>query len=77
MSGGVIEVQPDSVTVLSDEAIYNKDLDEKRTLENKKKAEDMLSSGKLDKEQLKSSQQLLNETLAQLQLIKKLRSKKG
>ncbi|MDF2914485.1 MAG: atpC [Pantoea agglomerans] len=40
LSGGVLEVQPGSSTVLADTAIRGTDLDEARALEAKRKAED-------------------------------------
>ena len=40
LSGGILEVQPGSVTVLADTAIRGQDLDEARALEAKRKAEE-------------------------------------
>jgi F-type H+-transporting ATPase subunit epsilon len=40
LSGGILEVQPGSVTVLADTAIRGQDLDEARALESKRKAEE-------------------------------------
>ena len=40
VAGGMLEVQPNLVTVLADTAIRGKDLDEAKSLESKKKAEE-------------------------------------
>lgn len=42
VSGGILEVQPQVVTILSDTAIRGKDLDEAKALEVQKKAEEVL-----------------------------------
>ena len=43
ISGGVIEVQPEIVTVLADTAIRGEDLDEAKAEESKKRAEEALA----------------------------------
>ena len=43
ISGGVLEVQPDIVTVLADTAIRGEDLDEAKAAEAKKRAEEALA----------------------------------
>lgn len=48
VSGGILEVQPHLVTVLSDTAIRAKDLDEAAALESKKRAEAALEGQKSD-----------------------------
>lgn len=40
LSGGILEVQPNSVIVLADTAIHGKDLDVTKALESKRKAEE-------------------------------------
>lgn len=42
VSGGILEVQPGSVTILSDTAIRGKDLDEAKANDAKKKAEEAM-----------------------------------
>jgi F-type H+-transporting ATPase subunit epsilon len=44
VAGGVLEVQPNTVTVLSDTAIRGKDLDEEKALEAKRRAEEALKN---------------------------------
>ncbi len=46
VAGGILEVQPDRVTVLADTAIRGKDLDEAKALEAKKAAEEALRTAK-------------------------------
>ena len=48
VAGGVLEVQPNSITVLSDTAIRGKDLDEAKATEAKKAAEEALKNAKSD-----------------------------
>ena len=44
VSGGMLEVQPDMITVLADTAIRARDLDEAKALEAKKRAEEALAN---------------------------------
>lgn len=46
VAGGVLEVQPHLITVLSDTAIRGKDLDEAKTAEARKQAEEALQKAK-------------------------------
>src|SRR6185437_15536297 len=50
VAGGILEVQPDAVTVLADTAIRGKDLDEAKAADAKKAAEEALHNreGKID-----------------------------
>ncbi len=72
VSGGMLEVQPKVVTVLSDTAIRAHDLDEAAVLKAKQEAEDTLKdrSGKLD---VSKAQAELAELAAQLLTIQRLR----
>lgn len=72
VSGGLLEVQPRIVTILSDSAERAKDLDEAVAQEAKMRAEKILSEkkGTLDYAKAKSQ---LSEAIAQLQTIEKLR----
>ena len=72
VSGGILEVQPKVVTVLSDTAIRAHDLDEAAVLKAKQEAEDAVKdrSGKVD---LAKAQAELAELAAQLQTIQRLR----
>ncbi len=46
VAGGILEVQPGTVTVLSDTAIRDEDLDEAKALEARQKAEQALQNAK-------------------------------
>ena len=46
VAGGILEVQPNTVTVLSDTAIRGKDLDEEKANEAKRAAEEALRNAK-------------------------------
>ncbi|QFH38114.1 F0F1 ATP synthase subunit epsilon [Enterobacter hormaechei] len=67
LSGGILEVQPGSVTVLADTAIRGQDLDEARALESKRKAEELSSShGDVDYAQASAE---LAKAIAKLRVI--------
>jgi F-type H+-transporting ATPase subunit epsilon len=76
VSGGMLEVQPRMVTVLSDTALRAHDLDEAAVLKAKQEAEDAIRdrSGKID---LAKAQAELAELAAQLQTIQRLRRRGG
>ena len=48
VSGGILEVQPNLITVLADTAIRAHDLDEAKAIEAKKRAEEVLNNRKAD-----------------------------
>ena len=75
VAGGILEVQPDRVTVLADTAIRGKDLDEAKALEAKKAAEENLhnSEGKIDHAKAQAE---LASAIAQLAAIQRLRQKR-
>jgi F-type H+-transporting ATPase subunit epsilon len=75
VAGGILEVQPDTVTVLADTAIRGKDLDEAKALEAKKLAEEALvnKDAKID---YAKAQAELTEAIAQLAAIQRLRQKR-
>ena len=72
VSGGILEVQPHVVTVLSDTAIRAKDLDESVALEAKRQAEEAMQGQKADMD-FALAQAELAEAVAQLNMIRKLR----
>jgi F-type H+-transporting ATPase subunit epsilon len=75
ISGGSIEVQPDTVTVLADTAERAGDLDEAAALEAKRAAEKLLSEQHEDFDYAKARIELARAA-AQLQAIQKLREHK-
>jgi len=74
VSGGILEVQPYVVTVLSDTALRAEDIDEAAAEKAKQEAEAALADGgKSGEVDYAAVQQQLAEAAAQLQLIKKMR----
>jgi F-type H+-transporting ATPase subunit epsilon len=72
VSGGLLEVQPDIVTVLADTAIRGRDLDEAKATEAKRMAEEALKNQSSDIDYAKASAELAG-AVAQLSAISKLR----
>ena len=72
VSGGVLEVQPHVVTVLSDTAVRGADLDEAAALEAKKKAEEALADSAAEMDYA-AAQAELASAIAQIRSIEKLR----
>ena len=75
-SGGFIEVQPTSITILADTAMRADDLDEAEALEAKKKAELELSGQRSDIDFARVTADL-QEQAAMLRTIQKVRNKKN
>ena len=75
VAGGILEVQPNLVTVLADTAIRGHDLDEAKALEAHKRAQENLQdrSGKMEYAKAMSE---LAEAAAQIAAIRKLRQRK-
>lgn len=74
VAGGMLEVQPNRVTVLADTAIRGRDLDEAKALDAKKKAEEAMASRSSTMDYTRAQAELV-EALAQLQAIEKLRKR--
>jgi len=74
VAGGILEVQPDVVTVLADTAIRAKDLDEAKATEALKAAEETKKNASSDLEIAKVEAEM-SALAAQLAAIKKLRGK--
>ena len=76
VSGGVLEVRPDKVTVLADIAERGEDLDEQRAEQSRKALEEKIAlhadAGGLD---YAKAQAELAQAVAQLQAIQKLRKR--
>lgn len=75
VAGGVLEVQPDHVTVLSDTAIRGKDLDEAKASEARKVAEEAVKNAKSDID-LAKAQSELAVMAAQIAALRKYRQKR-
>jgi F-type H+-transporting ATPase subunit epsilon len=72
VAGGLLEVQPNAVTVLADTAIRGHDLDEAKAIEAKKLAEEQLVN-KESKIDYAKAQSELATAIAQLAAIARLR----
>jgi len=75
ISGGILEVQPHVVTVLSDTAIRADDLDEATAIEAKKRAEAALSDQKTEIDIAKARSEIA-AAAAQIAAIQKLKHKR-
>jgi F-type H+-transporting ATPase subunit epsilon len=75
VAGGILEVQPNAVTVLADTAIRGHDLDEAKAAEAKKKAEEALVNKDAKMDYAKAQAELA-AAIAQLAAIQKLRQKR-
>jgi len=75
VAGGILEVQPNAVTVLSDTAVRGKDLDEEKANVAKQAAEEALKNakGELD---IAKAQSELAVMAAQIAALRKYRQKK-
>jgi F-type H+-transporting ATPase subunit epsilon len=75
VAGGILEVQPDTVTVLADTAIRGRDLDEAKATDAKKMAQEALvnTEAKLD---YAKAQAELAVAIAQLAAIERLRQRR-
>ena len=76
VSGGMLEVQPNLVTVLADTAIRGTDLDEARALESKQVAEESMKNRASDMDYAQAQSELA-EAIAQLRAIQQLRKQAG
>ena len=74
VAGGILEVQPQVVTVLADTAIRGADLDEAKAAEALKRAEEARREAK-DKQEIASVEGELAMLAAQLAAIRRLRKK--
>ncbi len=75
VAGGILEVQPNCVTVLSDTAIRGHDLDEAKANDAKKVAEEAVKNAKSDLDLAKATSELA-VMAAQIAALRKYRQKK-
>ncbi len=75
VSGGILEIQPHIVTILSDTALRAADIDESAALEAKARAEAAMKDKASDMDYAKAKSELI-EAVAQIEALKKLRKKK-
>ncbi|MBC7732835.1 MAG: F0F1 ATP synthase subunit epsilon [Bacteriovorax sp.] len=74
VAGGILEVQPGTVTVLADTAIRGRDLDEAKANEAKKQAEEAMKNAKSDIDFAKAQGEFA-AMAAQIAAIRKFRGK--
>ena len=74
VSGGMIEVQPEGVSILADTAARAADLDEAAVLKAKEEAERLMKENKSEVDYADLTAQLA-ETIAQLRVINQLKNK--
>ncbi len=74
VAGGILEVQPNLITVLADTAIRGKDLDEAKAQEALQRAEEARRSAK-DKQEIATVEAEVAMLAAQLAAIRKLRKR--
>jgi F-type H+-transporting ATPase subunit epsilon len=72
VSGGILEVQPQVMTVLTDTAIRGKDLDEAAAKKAKEEAERILAN-RSEAMEVAEAQAQLAQAIAQLQALERLR----
>lgn len=75
VNGGILEVQPHVVTILSDTAVRAADLDEAAALEAKAKAEAAMADKKTDYDYARAKVELM-EAVAQIETINNMRKRK-
>ena len=75
VSGGILEIQPHVVTILSDTALRATDIDEAAAQEAKSRAEAAMKDKASDMDYAKAKSELI-EAVAQIEALKKIRKKK-
>lgn len=74
VSGGILEIQPHVVTVLSDTALRARDIDEAAAQEAKRRAEEALANRSEDIDVVRAQAELV-EAIARLRTVEQLRKK--
>lgn len=74
VSGGMMEVQPNAITVLADTAVRGEELDEQRAREAKKEAEQTLA-GATDDREVALARAALKQAIAELHAVEYLRKR--
>ena len=75
VAGGILEVQPDCVTVMSDTAVRGKDLDEEKANTAKQAAEEAVKNAKSDVDMARARSEL-NILVAELAALRRFRGKR-
>jgi len=75
VSGGMMEVQPDHVTILADTSVRAHDLDEAKAMEAERLAKEAIAN-RTGAMEIAKAQAELAEAVAQIQAIRKLRDRR-
>lgn len=75
VAGGILEVQPNHITVLSDTAIRGKDLDEAKATDARKHAEEAVKNAKSEVDLARATSELA-VMAAQIAALRKFRQKR-
>lgn len=75
VGGGMLEVQPDQVTILADSALRGADADEAAAVESKRQAEEAMQSASSEMD-LSRAQADLVEAAARLEFVRKIKAGK-
>jgi F-type H+-transporting ATPase subunit epsilon len=75
ITGGMLEIQPHVVTILSDTAVRAHDLDEAAAIEAKQRAEEAMQNRSSDMDFAKAKAELM-EAAAMVETIKKLKGRR-
>ena len=76
ISGGLLEIQPNVVTILADTAIRAKDIDEAAAIEAKVRAEEILAD-KNSRVDYASAEKQLHQAIMQLRTLERFRKRGG
>ena len=76
VSGGMLEIQPNTITILADTALRADDVDEAAAIESRKKAEAELNNQNTEIDYGRATSELA-EAAAQLRTIQAIRKKAG
>ena len=76
VSGGMLEIQPNTITILADTALRADDVDEAAAIEAQKQAEDALQDQSSEIEYSRAAVELA-EAVAQLKTLQAIRRKAG
>jgi len=76
VSGGMLEVQPSTVTILSDTAVRAEDIDEEAALKAKEAAERALADRSADIDEARARAELV-QAAAQIAALRKMRQRGG
>lgn len=75
VAGGTLEVQPNIISILADTAVRGEDLDEESAAKAKREAQEQMANASAAELDYQQAAMQLAEAIAQLRVIKQLRSK--